>query len=114
MRENGPEPIIVQIKESLRLSDELDARLNQLEAVHNQSGLAVKKWYAGNKLLVMLSLPSSFTEQQAVAVITSLQQSPAVEKVPLPAPFCKIRAPCHGRNGVSCRSAEDPAWHSSV
>lgn len=81
MRENGPEPIIVQIKESLRLSDDLDNRLSQLAAVHNQSGLTVKKWYAGNKLLVMLSFPSSFTEQQAAAVITALQQLPAVEKV---------------------------------
>lgn len=80
-RENGPEPIIVQIKESLRLSDGLDNRLSELEAVHHQNGLTVKKWYAGNKLLVMLSFPPSFTEQQALAVIARLQQLPAVEKV---------------------------------
>ena len=81
MRDNGPEPIFVQIKESLRLSDDLDNRLNQLEAVHHQNGLTAKKWYAGNKLLVMLSFPPGFTEQQALAVIAALQQSPAVEKV---------------------------------
>lgn len=39
------------------------------------------KWWAGRKLLVMLSFPSNFTEQQAVAVIDHLQQLPAVEKV---------------------------------
>jgi subtilisin family serine protease len=81
MRDNGPEPIIVQIKESLRLSDELDARLSELEAAHNQNGLSVRKWYASDRLLVMVSFPSNFTEQQALTVIAGLQQLPAVEKV---------------------------------
>ena len=81
MRSNGPEPIIVQVKESLRLSDDLDNRLSQLEAMLSQNGLNVSKWCAGHKLLVMLSFPSNFTEQQAVTVIERLQQLPAVEKV---------------------------------
>src|SRR6267143_3078524 len=81
MRENGPEPVIVQIKESLRLSDDLDNRLSQLEAAHSQNGLTVRKWFAGNKLLLMLSFPSNFTEQHALAVIATLEQLPAVEKV---------------------------------
>jgi hypothetical protein len=81
MRPDGPEPIIVQIKESLRLSDDLDNRLSQLEAAHSQNGLTVRKWCAGNKLLLMVSFPSNFTEQQALTVISRLQLLPAVEKV---------------------------------
>jgi len=81
MRDNGPEPIIVQIKESLRLSDDLDARLSELEAANSQNGLTVRKWYAGDRLLVRISFPSNFTEQQALTVIAGLQQLPAVEKV---------------------------------
>jgi hypothetical protein len=81
MRANGPEPIIIQIKESLRLSDDLDNRLSQLAAAHSQNGLSVVKWHAGEKLLVMLSFPSNFSEQRALAVIALLQQLPAVEKV---------------------------------
>src|SRR5664279_4048041 len=81
MRDDGPEPIIVQIKEPLRLSDDLDNRLSELAAAHNQNGLSVRKWCAGEKLIVMLSFPSNFTEQHALAVISALQQLPAVEKV---------------------------------
>lgn len=81
MRPNGPEPIIVQIKESLRTSDDLDQRLSELASKQHQNRLKVEKWWAGAKLLVMLSFPSNFTEQQALAVIGKLQQLPAVEKV---------------------------------
>ena len=77
----GPEPVIVQIKESLRTSDDLDNRLNELAAVRNQNRLSVVKWWAGSKLLVMVSFPSNFTERQATAAIAKLQQLPAVEKV---------------------------------
>lgn len=81
MRNNGPEPIIVQIKESLRTSDDLDNRLAEFASLRQQSHLSVINWWAGQKLLVMLSFPTNFTEQQALAVIARLQQSPAVEKV---------------------------------
>ncbi len=81
MRENGPEPVIVQIKESLRLSDQLDARLNEFARLRQQNQLRVEKWWAGTKLLVMVSFPVNFTEQQALTAIGRLQQSPAVEKV---------------------------------
>lgn len=81
MRDNGPEPIIIQIKESLRLSEDLDARLSQLEETRGQHGLNVMRWCAGHKLLAMFSFPSNFTEQQALAVIGQLKQLPAVEKV---------------------------------
>lgn len=81
MRANGPEPIIVQIKESLRTSDDLDTRLNELASLRQQNKLSVSKWWAGNKLLIMLSFPSNFTERQAMAVIAKLKQLAAVEKV---------------------------------
>lgn len=81
MQENGPEPIIVEIKESLRASDDLDHRLGELASTHRRNGLKAEKWWAGTKLLVMLSFPSDFTEQQARAAIEKLQQLPAVEKV---------------------------------
>lgn len=81
MRANGPEPVIVQIKESLRTSDDLDNRLNELATSRNQNHLSVVKWWAGHKLLVMLSFPTNSTERQAMAVIAKLQQLAAVEKV---------------------------------
>jgi hypothetical protein len=81
MRENGPEPIIVQIKESLRTSDDLDNRLSELVALRQQQRMKVEKWWAGRKLLVMLSFPTNFTEQEALGVIARLEQSPAVEKL---------------------------------
>jgi hypothetical protein len=55
--------------------------LNELAAARDQNGLHVLKWWAGPKLLVMLSFPSNFTEQQALTVIGTLQELPAVEKV---------------------------------
>ena len=55
MRENGPEPVIVQIKESVRLSDQLDDHLDQLASRHNQDGLQVVKRWAGSKFLMLLS-----------------------------------------------------------
>ena len=81
MRENGPEPIIVQIKESLRLSDDLDTRLTELSSIRNQNSLHVVKWWAGPKFLVLLSFPSNFTEQQALTAIGRLEQLQAVEKI---------------------------------
>lgn len=81
MRDNGPEPVIVQIKESLRTSDDLDNKLNDFAAARQQNGLSVTKWWAGNKLLVMLSFGSRVTRQQAMQIIARLQQHPAVEKV---------------------------------
>jgi len=81
MRGDGPESIIVQIKESHRLSDDLDNQLSQLETARSRNGLSPVKWFAGNKLLAVLSFPSHFTEQEALAAISRLQQLPAVEKV---------------------------------
>jgi len=81
MRANGPEPVIVQIKKSLRLSDDLDVRLNELASLRNQSGLHVVKWWAGRKFLVMFAFPSDCTQQHALAIIDQLEQCPAVEKV---------------------------------
>ena len=81
MREDGPEPIIVQIKESFRLSDDLDSHLEEVETSERQSGLEVVKRWAGSKLLVLLSFPSGFKHEQALAAIERLQQLPGVEKV---------------------------------
>ena len=43
MRDSGPEPIIVQIKESLRMSDDLDNRLNEFGNEHRRNGLTAVK-----------------------------------------------------------------------
>lgn len=81
MREEGPEPVIVQIRESLRLSDDLDSQLVEVETSESQRGIQVVKYWAGSKLLVLLSFPSNFTREQALAAIGRLEQLPAVEKV---------------------------------
>jgi hypothetical protein len=81
MRESGPEPIIVQIKESLRQSDDLDSELAKLASVERESSVAVEKRWAGVKYLELVSFPKNFTEAQALAVVAKLQQLPSVEKV---------------------------------
>lgn len=81
MRENGPEPIIVQIKESVRLSDQLDDRLDELASTYTKDGLQIVQQWAGSKFLFMLSFPSNFTEKEAVAAIKRLEELPGVEKV---------------------------------
>lgn len=81
MTGHGPEPIIIQIKESLRKSDSLDVEVAKIKAFEQDNQLtAVKRW-AGTKFLELLSFPARFTEAQALAVIAKLQQSPAIEKV---------------------------------
>jgi subtilisin family serine protease len=81
MRESGPEPIIVQLKESLRQSDDLDSELAKLASVERESSVAVEKRWAGVKYLELVSFPKNFTEAQALAVVAKLQQLPSVEKV---------------------------------
>jgi Subtilase family len=75
------EPVIVQIKESLRTSTDLDAQLDALGAIEKENGLMELQWFAGPKLLVSLSFPKEFSEDQAQKAISILQQSDAVEKV---------------------------------
>lgn len=81
MRENGPEPIIVQIKESVRLSDQLDDRLDELTSLSNEDGLQIVQRWAGSKFLYMLTFPSDFSEGKALEVISQLEQLSGVEKV---------------------------------
>ena len=82
MREgNGPEPIIVQIKESLRLSDDLDASLSDLKQLEEVAGVTVEKWWAGGKLLQLVSFSKEATQEQALGIIKALGESSAVEKV---------------------------------
>ncbi len=75
------EPIIVQIKDSLRTSVELDDQLAALADLENANGLSEVEWYAGPKLLVKLSFPKESTDDQAQEAISALQSSEAVEKV---------------------------------
>jgi subtilisin family serine protease len=81
MRESGPEPIIIQIKESLRQSDDLDSELAKLASLERESSVTVEKRWAGAKYLELISFPRNFTEKQALAVVAKLQQLPSVEKV---------------------------------
>jgi hypothetical protein len=75
------EPVVVQIKDSLRTSVDLDAQLSALAAIENANRLTEVEWYAGPKLLVKLSFPKEFTDDDAQKAIFNLQQSEAVEKV---------------------------------
>jgi subtilisin family serine protease len=81
MRANGPEPVIIQIKESLRQSEDLDAQLNELASFQRSASLVVEKRWAGQKYLELVSFPATFSEEQANSVVAQLQQLPAVEKV---------------------------------
>ena len=75
------EPIIVQIKDSLRTSVDLDAKLAALASVEKENGLNEVEWYAGPKLLVKLSFPKEITDDEAQKAISALQASESVEKV---------------------------------
>jgi hypothetical protein len=81
MRDSGPEPVIVQIKQSLRSSDDLDNRLTELAAVRGQNHLGFLRVWAGDKLLYLISFPPGLNEAQATAIVQKLKQCPAVEKV---------------------------------
>jgi thermitase len=79
--DDGPEPVIVQLKQSLRTSDDLDAKLTELALLERQCGVAVIKRWAGPKYLELISFPKDFTEDQALAVVAKLQKLPSLEKV---------------------------------
>lgn len=81
MRPNGPESVIIQIKESLRQSDALDAQLAELAAFENSASLTVQQRWVGPKYLEMVAFPSNLTEPQANAIVAQLQQLACVEKV---------------------------------
>ncbi len=81
MRENGPEPVIVQVKESVRKSDSLDADLANLASRQQLSGVHVERRWVGPKYLERVVFPANFTRAQALAVVATLEQLPYVEKV---------------------------------
>ncbi len=81
MRDNGPEPIIIQLKQSLLESETLDTELAALALLETEEGMTVEKRWAGVKYLELLSFPPSFTEEQALAVIDKFQQTASIEKV---------------------------------
>lgn len=81
MRDTGPEPVIVQIKDSLRLSLSLDAALLNLATVEQQAGVTVAKRWAGRKYMELVEFPEGFSEAQALGVIAQLQATPAAEQV---------------------------------
>lgn len=81
MTDTGPERIIVQIKDSIRQSEQFDAALLSLALLETQEGMKIEKRWVAEKYLELLSFPQTFTEQQALAVISKLELSPSVEKV---------------------------------
>ncbi len=116
---DGPEPIIVQIKESLRLSDDLDASVEQLVHWQQAAKVTVEKWWAGGKLLELVSFPKDFTEEQALTVIKKLQESAAVEKVVAvsaynlefkPADFAREYAPDEAIPEAARRGLDAEEW----
>ena len=58
------EPIIVQIKEPLRTSVDLDTQLAGLATMEKENSLSEVEWYAGPKLLVKLSFAGTFSNRQ--------------------------------------------------
>jgi thermitase len=81
MGENGPEPVIVQLKESVRKSDSLDAELTSLAATQRLHGVQVERRWVGPKYLERVAFPKSFSKEQALAAIQTLERLPCVEKV---------------------------------
>ena len=79
--DNGPERVVVQLKESIRQSDQLDSALATLTSFQASSGVTVQKRWVGAKYLELVSFPKDFSEAQALSVIATIQQMSAVEKV---------------------------------
>ena len=77
----GPEPILVQIKQSLRLSPDLETQLQALASVEANLGLSVLKRFVGPTYLELVAFPRDFTEAQALEAIANLQQLAAVQQV---------------------------------
>ena len=80
MQESGPEPIIIQLKESLRLSDDLYQELTNLAELQNNEGMTVAKRWVGEKYLELLTFPQGCTEDQAQALMLKFQQWLSIEK----------------------------------
>ena len=80
-RENGPEPVILQIKESARKSDTLDGELALLAEAQHRHHLRVERRWAGRKYLELLAFPEGHTRDRAQAVIVELRSFPFIEKV---------------------------------
>jgi subtilisin family serine protease len=77
----GPEPVIVQLKEAARKSDTIDIDLGRLHSIETSSGVAVVQRWVGRKYVEEISFPATFTESKALSVIAALQQLSSVEKV---------------------------------
>ena len=81
MGDNGPESIIIQLKESLRLSDDLHQELTSLALLEEREEMTVVRRWVGAKYLELLSFPQDFTEDEALAVVAKFQAWFSIEKV---------------------------------
>ena len=81
MRDNGPEPIIVQIKESLRLSDDLDSSWDALAQLQQDYAVTVQNWWAGQKLLELVTFSNEASHDDAIKAIKAIEDSGFVDKV---------------------------------
>lgn len=81
MRDNGPEPVIIQIKDSLRESDQFDSELETLASSERDASVTVEKRWVGAKYLELVSFPKDFSEADALNAIRTLAESPAVQKI---------------------------------
>ncbi len=81
MRANGPEPVLIQLKQAAQESEELESAFADLEAFEAREQLTVQKKWAGGKYIELLSFPDTFTEAQALGVITRLKELSYIEKV---------------------------------
>ena len=78
------EPLFVEVKDSLRLSLDLDSALQQLAATEAALGFTVQMRFVGPKYLERIGIPPDMTEEQVSAAIGVLEQCVAVARV-LPA-----------------------------
>ncbi len=97
MRDDGPEPVHVVIKQSIRLADDFDAQLQTLATLEASLDLRVIRRFAGSlfagsdlfygerarggKYIELVGFPSYFTEAQAYSAMAMLERSPVVEFV---------------------------------
>jgi hypothetical protein len=81
MTDNGPERILIQLKQSLLDSQTLDTELANLALLEAEQGMTVQKRWAGVKYIELLSFPSNYTETQALAVVDVFQHTTSIDKV---------------------------------
>lgn len=81
MLDDRPESIIIQLKEGVRHSNDLDSALDGLASLQAEKKMEVVKRWAGVKYLELVAFQKGCTAEEAMDIVAELQALDYVEKV---------------------------------